>query len=562
MSESPSSDLRALATQLEAINFAFPAQQDRALRLRNDVVSRINEHLMGRGTDLDAPLIAVLAGSTGVGKSTLLNSIVGRLVPTSVRRPTTLTPVLVHHPDDELWLAGDRVLSGFTRIRLREEDKWEEHPALPETVGELEETVTGVHTLKPELIVRATEQVPPGICLIDCPDLDSYLDQNRQLAEHLLDVADLWIFVTSANRYRDEPGLELLQKAAARDIAVGAVLNRVTQGSLLAAKEDLREEIAAAGLKDVPIFTILESPLDDGELPAEELASLRHWLDNLAGDSLLHSALARQTLFGSLQEVLEMSETVFAAAKEEPRIQEDLRDAVAKLEAELAEQTVAVFEATDLWEGEPAYLLAPCVSRQLEILQIEDPWGLRRLAWKNRWLKQQIHPELAYVSMRKAVSSFTANLDFQIEQIIARHLAGNPALRTLWNDTKPQPSEDFFSDWSLTVEEFRARIQDVDQSRIAQLDTLTLFLAVVFAAFATPQLQEQTRVDRLLESVFSSVKRAEFRVWCHERVQTGLKNRALSRTSGWPDRIAGLPDNSQAVASGEKILEQLREQWS
>lgn len=110
MSSSPSKSLDELAQQLEDLIFGFPVAQAPAVKLRNTAISRLREHLRARGTDLDGPLVAVLAGSTGVGKSTLLNSLVGAQVPTSVRRPTTLTPVLVYHPDDELWLAADRIL--------------------------------------------------------------------------------------------------------------------------------------------------------------------------------------------------------------------------------------------------------------------------------------------------------------------------------------------------------------------------------------------------------------------------------------------------------------------
>ena len=52
-------------------------------------------------TRLDAPLLAVVGGSTGAGKSTLVNSLIGRAVSRpGVIRPTTRSPVLVHHPDD------------------------------------------------------------------------------------------------------------------------------------------------------------------------------------------------------------------------------------------------------------------------------------------------------------------------------------------------------------------------------------------------------------------------------------------------------------------------------
>ena len=39
--------------------------------------------------------------------------------------------------------------------------------------------------------------------MLDAPDIDSVVVQNRQLASQLLAAADLWLFVTSAARYAD-----------------------------------------------------------------------------------------------------------------------------------------------------------------------------------------------------------------------------------------------------------------------------------------------------------------------------------------------------------------------
>ena len=65
---------------------------------------------------IDAPLLTVVGGSTGAGKSTVVNSLVrAQVTPSGVLRPTTRSPVLVCHPDDVAWFSDTRVLPELTR---------------------------------------------------------------------------------------------------------------------------------------------------------------------------------------------------------------------------------------------------------------------------------------------------------------------------------------------------------------------------------------------------------------------------------------------------------------
>ena len=65
--------------------------------LARRIANQLNDYILPRLETIDAPLLAVVGGSTGAGKSTLVNSLVGRMVTQpGVIRPTTTSPVLVH----------------------------------------------------------------------------------------------------------------------------------------------------------------------------------------------------------------------------------------------------------------------------------------------------------------------------------------------------------------------------------------------------------------------------------------------------------------------------------
>lgn len=273
-------------------------------------VRQIDDYIRPRLADLDAPLLAVVGGSTGSGKSTIVNALIGTPTTRSgVIRPTTRQPILVHAPVDAGWFASDRILPGLARVRGRVTE-----PGTPASAAGDTPTAARIN----ELMLLAHDKVPASLAIVDAPDIDSVADENRALAAQLLAAADLWLFVTTANRYADAVPWKLLEGAAGRNITVGVVLNRVPAGAQDEVLPDLMTMLDDRGLPDAPIFVIAEQPLDAlGMLPASAVDGPREWLTSIAGDRLERTRIAARTLSGAIADLDLRVEKVASARQEQ-----------------------------------------------------------------------------------------------------------------------------------------------------------------------------------------------------------------------------------------------------
>ncbi len=358
---SPAGEARALPPLLRDVNgalenlafpLALPASADARAATRA-ARAQLEDYILPRLASLDAPLVAVVGGSTGAGKSTLVNALVGRTVSaTGAVRPTTRRPLLLHHPDDAAWFDDARVLPSLGRVRLAGDG----HDPAPE--GAVSAPAPGrPHPATEQgadtLLLRPTATLPAGLALLDAPDVDSIADENRRLAGQLLAAADLWLFVTTANRYADAVPWKLLAEAGRRDVLVAIVLDRVPPGVEEEIRSDLLTLLTAENLGHAPIFVIPELPLgSERMLPAAAVEPITRWLQALAVDAEGRRDIARRTVQGAMRALADRVDGIAEAAGQEQAAGDELRAAVDGAYRDALQSVLAATEDGRLLRGE------------------------------------------------------------------------------------------------------------------------------------------------------------------------------------------------------------------
>ncbi len=288
--------LSDLVRDLERLDLALSADGIEAARtLRDGLIGQVRDQVIPRLQDADVPSIVVVGGSTGAGKSTLVNSVLGQEVSVAgVLRPTTRTPVLVANPEDM--------------------DSLSEHPLTQVCRQEV------------------SAAIPAGLALIDASDLDSVHEANRALAGRLLEAADLWLFVTTAARYGDQTPWTTLEEAARRETPIGVVLNRVPAKILPEVRRDLITRLQGLGLSEAPFFVVPDAGPHEGLLSGDGVSELRDWLQLLAGRHRAAGLVRRtgrgvwSTLRADLERLADDVDAQDAVARELERTCQELRE--------------------------------------------------------------------------------------------------------------------------------------------------------------------------------------------------------------------------------------------
>ncbi|MDJ0954947.1 MAG: GTPase domain-containing protein [Acidimicrobiia bacterium] len=264
--------LEALAGILDNVQFGLPTSgRDEAERVRTAVVRTINEYLLPRLEEPDAPVVAAVIGSSGTGKSTVVNSLANdRISEVGPLRPTTRNPVLWAHRDH-----GGRYWSAFVaRVRDR--------------VGPTVEVVIG------------DDELTKQLTLIDTPPAEYVTPAGRNPAVDALALADLCVFVTSPSRYADISAWEFLREIRWRGVPMLFVLNRLPsdRDEAVALLNDFAARLHGNGLLLEPdaamVFGVSEAVGDrwHGGLDPTSVGALRNELGAVSNTGYRNTLIA------------------------------------------------------------------------------------------------------------------------------------------------------------------------------------------------------------------------------------------------------------------------------
>ncbi|KRF24420.1 YfjP family GTPase [Phycicoccus sp. Soil803] len=192
------------------------------------VVDKIGERISKAGNHT----VVALAGATGSGKSSLFNALVGAEVAVvGARRPTTSRPVAAVWGDEDA-----TELLDWLSVSQR-------HHVAP---GATDAT-------------RVTPWTLDGLVLLDLPDFDSRVVAHREESERVLELVDVFVWVTDPQKYADARlHDDYLRVLATHDAVTVVVLNqsdRLIGDATGQIRKDLTRLAADDGIPGLQVIT-------------------------------------------------------------------------------------------------------------------------------------------------------------------------------------------------------------------------------------------------------------------------------------------------------------------
>lgn len=172
------------------------------------------------------PAIGCLMGGTGTGKSTIFNSLAGKVISeVSKRRPSTTRPTILAHA---VWVDE---LSNCPFL----ESPAEQNRCAAHDHGRIE-------------VLQDFDNLE--LALVDTPDFDSAELDHHLIADNFFLISDFIILIASQEKYADFTAHQVSQKALEWDKRVLFVMNKVSSD---AAFEDFRRTLHGRGFIGEPV---------------------------------------------------------------------------------------------------------------------------------------------------------------------------------------------------------------------------------------------------------------------------------------------------------------------
>ncbi len=314
MSELPQR-LRRVHALLVPLAAGRPGVHGAVEPLAREAVERLEHDLLPRTAGASEYLVVGVVGPNNAGKSALFNALAGRALSPSV--PTggaTRRLVGALHPALLERLASEPTLARLVLERVE-----------PEGDGVREALELADDPAR--LLVVAVEEMPRDVILVDTPDFDSILTENREASEALLRVVDLALVVVTRHTYQNKDVVTFLREWLAHGRPWLLVYNEslgetITRDHAQKLSADLACEPVA--LFHAPFDLAIqrgESALDPAGLGGDGVAGgepLSRWLFSL-GQAVELKRAALQASLAELRELLARIVRALAAARAEAR---------------------------------------------------------------------------------------------------------------------------------------------------------------------------------------------------------------------------------------------------